>query len=83
MSKEDKLIQRFQTEPLPKDIDFADFKKYMELYGFRLDRTDGSHNMFVHDETGKMYPVSTVNGRQVKSYHVKNFNNLLKTMEVK
>ena len=73
MSKIEKLIQRFQTYPLPKDIDFDDYIKYAEYYGFRIVRTNGSHNVFANEE-GVEITVSSVNGRKVKTYFLNNLN---------
>lgn len=81
MSQKEKLISYMQSNPLPTDISFDDFKKYLEYYGFELKRTDGSHNMFVHNKSGLMYTVPTLNGRNVKTIYLKKANEIIKQME--
>ena len=83
MSKDEKLIKKFQTNPLPNDIDFSDFKKYLEMYGFRLISVKGSHNLFTHDDIKEPYVIPTVNGRKVKPYYLKQINKIIKELEAK
>ncbi len=77
MSKEEKLIQKFQKYPLPKEIDFDDFVTYAKIFGFEIDRVRGSHNMLVNKDKTVMFPVPTVNGKKVKSIYLREFNKII------
>ncbi len=45
MSKRKKLLQRIQQNP--KNVSFDDLRMLMEMYGFELRRTRGSHHSFI------------------------------------
>ena len=62
LSKDDKLIKRMTAKPIPSDIEFKEFRQYLEMYGFKLDRTNGSHNIFIHPNSIDIYSIPTVNG---------------------
>ena len=81
MATDEKLIQKFQNEPLPKEIEFSELKKYLGYYGFYVDRQTGSHVMFVHDNPNTTYPVPLISGRFVKSRYLKELNKIIKNME--
>ena len=34
-------------KPTPKDISFLEFDNYVKIYGFQLDRVNGSHFTFI------------------------------------
>jgi predicted RNA binding protein YcfA (HicA-like mRNA interferase family) len=80
LAKDEKLIKKFQSEPLPKDIDFDEMKKYLELFDFEIDRQSGSHVIFVHKNPNLSYPIPLKNGRYVKSRYLKEINK--KIMEI-
>lgn len=82
MSQKEKLISKMQSKPTPKMVEFSDFKKYLEYYGFVLDRTSGSHNMFVHPKNGiHLPPVPTVSGKMVKGAYIDQVNAYILRME--
>jgi predicted RNA binding protein YcfA (HicA-like mRNA interferase family) len=66
MSKRQKLLQRIQRSP--KNVSFDDLRKLLELYGFELKRSKGSHHSFVGYVSTKKativipyrYPLQTV-----------------------
>lgn len=74
MSKYDKLIERVRRRPV--EADFADVQALLELFGWSLNRTKGSHHVFV--KPGELpFTISTVNGRRVKRYHLDQICNRL------
>ena len=81
MAKLEKLIKKFQTTPLPVDIDIGDFLKYAEFYGFKHERIRGSHYIFTHEKLVDPYPIPTVNEKKVKSIYLREFNKLIKKVE--
>ncbi len=82
MSTIEKLILKLTNDPLPKEIDFDDMKKYLEYYGFVLKRTKGSHNMFEYKD-GRLLPVPTVNGKTVKTIYLELANHIINQQEEK
>lgn len=74
MSSDKKLIEKFQSVPLPKNIDFDEFKKYLSLFGYILVRTAGSHNIFINKEKNLTLCVPTINGKKVKTEYLKQAN---------
>ena len=81
MAKLEKLIKKFQTIPLPVDIDIEDFIKYAKNFGFKYDRIRGSHYIFIHDKLLVPFPVPTVNGKKVKNVYLRELNRLIKNVE--
>lgn len=82
MSQIEKLIKKMQAKPTPKRVDFDEFKKYLEHFGFFLDRTKGSHNMFVHKKKNiHMPPIPTISGKEVKAAYVDQANEIILEME--
>lgn len=67
MTKRDKLIARMRARPV--EADFSDVKALLELFGWSLDRSKGSHHTFNKDGEDS-FTVSTVNGRRVRQYQL-------------
>lgn len=83
LSKDDKLIKRMTAKPIPSDIEFKEFRRYLEMYGFKLDRTNGSHNIFIHPNSIDIYSIPTVNGKTVKPQYIKMMNQVIALLEDK
>ena len=83
MSSDDKLIQQFQKEPLPKDIALADLIRYLELYGFKIikNRGKGSHCIATHEKLSRPFTIPSKNGKTVSFVYLKELNKLIKKME--
>ncbi len=67
MTKREKLIARIRARPV--DAAYADVKALLELFGWSLDRTKGSHHIFVKPGE-EILTISTVGGRRVRQYHL-------------
>ena len=81
MSQIEKLISRMQSIPVPKDIHFYELKKYLEYFGFKLDRTKGSHNVFTHSMLLDEIVVPTKNGKAIKPIYIVEINRIIKQLE--
>jgi predicted RNA binding protein YcfA (HicA-like mRNA interferase family) len=53
-----------------KNIRFAEATALAEAYGFRLDRINGSHHIFVHPSIPELINLQDVKGK-VKPYQLK------------
>lgn len=67
MARRDKLIERIRARPV--EADFSDVKALLELFGWTLMRTKGSHHTFRRDGE-RSITVSTVHGRTVLNYQL-------------
>ena len=61
-----------------KNIRFSDAVRIAEAFGFRLDRINGSHHIFVHPEVTELVNLQDVKGK-AKAYQVRQ---LLKIIEI-
>lgn len=64
-------ILRSQT-----NIRFNDMCSLVETFGFRLDRTSGSHHIYVHAGIPELLNLQNVKG-QAKPYQVKQFLSII------
>ena len=55
-----------------KNVKFADFVKLISSFGFKLDRVNGSHHIFVHDDIDEIINIQNVKG-EAKPYQIKQF----------
>jgi predicted RNA binding protein YcfA (HicA-like mRNA interferase family) len=53
-----------------KNIRFSEAKALAEAYGFHLDRTSGSHHIFVHPDLPELVNLQNVKGK-AKPYQIK------------
>ena len=58
-----------------KNIRFAEATSFAEAFGFRLDRINGSHHIFVHPDIPELINFQDVKGK-VKSYQLKQLRQL-------
>ena len=83
MSGDQKLIEKFQKEPLPKEIDLNDLIRYLELFGFEVikNRGKGSHCIAKHKCLDRPFVIPSKNGKTVKFPYLKELNKIIKNME--
>jgi predicted RNA binding protein YcfA (HicA-like mRNA interferase family) len=70
-----KLLQKLLSGS--KNIQFSEVTACAEAFGFRLDRINGSHHIYIHPEVPELINLQNVKG-QAKPYQVKQ---LLQTIE--
>jgi predicted RNA binding protein YcfA (HicA-like mRNA interferase family) len=68
--KRRKLLRRIVINM--KNVKFNDFLNLVEGFGFKLDRTSGSHHIFKHPEIAELINLQEVNG-EAKPYQIKQF----------
>ena len=61
-----------------KNVKFTDFTKLVNSFGFKLDRINGSHHIFIHDDIDEIINIQNVKG-EAKPYQIKQF---LKVVEL-
>jgi len=61
-----------------KNIKFADFVRLISAFGFKLDRVNGSHHIFIHNDIDEIINIQNVKG-EAKPYQIKQF---LKVIEL-
>ena len=66
--KKRKLLQKLLSGS--KNISFSDAVAGAEMFGFRLDRINGSHHIFEHPEVPGLLNLQDIKGK-AKSYQVK------------
>ena len=83
MANDQKLIEKFQKEPLPKDIALDDLIRYLELYGFEIikNRGKGSHCIAKHKNLDRPFTIPSKNGKTVSFVYLKVLNKIIKNME--
>ena len=65
-----KLYQRLLNHT--GNVRFSDFRKVVEAFGYRLDRTKGSHHIFEHPEAPRPLNLQKCQG-QAKPYQIRQF----------
>ena len=65
-----KLLERILNNP--KNLDFMDFVRLVEAFGFALDRSRGSHFVFKHPDVQELLNIQD-SGGQAKPYQVRQF----------
>ena len=68
--KKQKLLKKLLSGS--KNIRFSDVVSCVKAFGFRLDRTKGSHHIFVHPNLPELINLQEVAGK-AKPYQVKQF----------
>ncbi len=54
------------------NVRFSDFSLLLEAFGFRLMRSEGSHNIYGNESIAEMINIQNVNG-EAKPYQIKQF----------
>jgi predicted RNA binding protein YcfA (HicA-like mRNA interferase family) len=75
MDRKIKLLQKLLSGS--KNIRFSEVTTCAEMFGFRLDRINGSHHIYVHPDVPELVNLQNVKGK-AKPYQVKQ---LLKIIE--
>jgi len=65
-----------------KNVKFADFVKLINSFGFKLDRVNGSHHIFVHDDIDEIINIQNVKG-EAKPYQIKQFLKIIELNNLK
>jgi predicted RNA binding protein YcfA (HicA-like mRNA interferase family) len=60
----------------PKNVRFGDMVTLVEAFGFRLDRTSGSHHIFEHPEIPEIVNIQNRKGK-AKPYQIRQFLELV------
>lgn len=60
----------------PANVHFADFSRLVEAFGFRRERTSGSHNIYRRDGVRELINIQDVRG-QAKPYQIRQFLKLV------
>jgi predicted RNA binding protein YcfA (HicA-like mRNA interferase family) len=72
--KKRKLLEKIISGS--KNIRFAEATALAEAFGFKLDRINGSHHIFVHPGIPELINLQNVKGK-VKSYQLKQLLNII------
>ena len=57
-------------------LSFRDFERLLAAFGFRLDRTTGSHRQYVHPLVPRPFPIQP-SGKDAKRYQVREFIDMI------
>ncbi len=74
--KKRKLLQKLLSST--KNVRFSEAVACAEAFGFRLDRTNGSHHIFIHPAIPELLNLQNVKGN-AKPYQVKQLLQLIET----
>ena len=55
-----------------QNVRFADFCRVLQAFGYRLDRTKGSHHIYEHPDAARPLNVQSCRG-QAKPYQIRQF----------
>ena len=76
-----RLLERLTRGSL-RNVGFSDFVGLVEAFGFRLVRTSGSHQIYVHSDTSELLNLQDVGG-QAKPYQIRQFLRLVERYNLK
>lgn len=74
MAKASKLYQSLLDQG--GNLPFRDFQRVLEAFRFKLDRTKGSHLIYVHPDLPRPFPVQP-SGKDTKRYQIREFLDLV------
>lgn len=77
----ERLLQRLAQGAL-QNVAFRDIVKLVESFGFRLQRTTGSHHIFVHPKVPELVNLQDVGG-EAKPYQIRQFLRLVERYSLK
>ena len=75
-----KLLQKLLSSS--KNIRFSEAVAGAEMFGFRLQRINGSHHIFAQPEVSELVNLQDVNGK-AKAYQVKQLLQLVERYDLK
>lgn len=79
--KRKQLLRRL-TQGALQNVAFTDMVNLVEGFGFRLERTSGSHHIFRHSVTGAKLNLQPYNG-EAKPYQIRQFLRLVERLDLK
>ncbi|MCR4347291.1 MAG: type II toxin-antitoxin system HicA family toxin [Sulfuricaulis sp.] len=71
----ERLLQRL-AQGASQNVPFRDMVKLVEGFGFRLQRTSGSHHVFIHPKVPEIVNLQDVRG-EAKPYQIRQFLRLV------
>ena len=74
-----KLLRKLLTGS--KNVRFTEVTACAEAFGFRLDRVNGSHHIYVHPEIPELVNLQNVGG-QAKPYQIKQLLRLIEMYDL-
>ena len=77
MSKKQKLFQKIANNP--ENLRFSDFVQLIKAFGFELERVNGSHQIFFHQDFPVRLNVQPLHG-QAKAYQVEQFLQIVESL---
>ena len=77
----EKLMRRIASGAT-SNVSFADFRRLVEVHGFRLVRVSGSHHAFGHPQVRELLNLQPVRG-EVKPYQVRQFVRLVERYDLR
>lgn len=75
-----KMLQRM-IQSRGKNVLFTDFVTVLEAFGFELDRTRGSHQIYVHKLNKRMISIQC-DGKDAKPYQIKQFISMIERYDL-
>ena len=75
------LLRRLSQGAL-HNVAFGDMVDLVEGFGFRLDRTRGSHHLFVHADVPKVLNLQP-EGAEAKAYQIRQFLQMIEEYELR
>lgn len=79
MNKKKFLVRLIRSQ---KNVKYRDFIVILTAFGFRNDRSGGSHNIYVHDDIPDIVNTQNENG-EAKPYQIKQFLRLVEMYKLK
>ncbi len=77
-----KLKRVLDTIPTGKGtITFRDFERALTALGFRLDRTAGSHRIYLHPRVSRPISVQPL-GKDAKPYQIRQLRDMIREFEL-
>ena len=67
-----KLLKRLQSGAV-QNVAFSDFIRLIEAAGFELERSRGSHHIFVHPQINHLLNLQAGPGGDAKPYQIREF----------
>lgn len=81
MAKWRKLFEKLVAGSM--DIRFDDFLVLLQRFGFVLDRTHGSHHVFIHPDIAELLSVQPRKDGKAKPYQLRQFLKLIEEHSLK
>lgn len=76
MTRIDKLYERFLTR---RPMTFAELERLLRTFDFYLERTRGSHHIYVHRGSGESISVQP-NGADAKTYQLRQLRDMIEEL---